>query len=106
MTSPRLRSAWPFLALVVLVAALYWPGRGGGFVFDDFPNIVDNAALHVSGWNRHAWLGAMFSSDSGIGHRPLAMLDNAAATTAFGWNPAMDLDEGLRRSWDWYRESA
>lgn len=34
------------------------------------------------------------------------MLDNAAARTAFGWNPAMDLDEGLRRSWRWFRESA
>ena len=34
------------------------------------------------------------------------MLDNAAASTAFGWNPAMDLDEGLRRSWRWFRESA
>ena len=34
------------------------------------------------------------------------MLDNAAARTAFGWNSAMDLDEGLRRSWRWFRESA
>lgn len=33
-------------------------------------------------------------------------LDNAAARTAFGWNPAIDLDEGLRRSWDWFRETA
>ena len=33
-------------------------------------------------------------------------LDNAAAKTAFGWNPATGLDEGLRRSWDWFRASA
>ena len=70
--------AWPFLLLVLAVAALYWPGRGGGFAFDDYPNIVDNPALHVTGWDRHAWMAAVFSSDSGLGHRPLPM-----ATFAF-----------------------
>ena len=73
MNASRMRRAWPALALVLLVAALYWPGRGGGFVFDDYPNIVDNIALHVTGWDRHAWLAAIFSSDSGLGHRPLPM---------------------------------
>ena len=33
-------------------------------------------------------------------------LDNTAARRAFGWNPATDIDEGLRRSWDWFRASA
>jgi len=82
-----LRPAWPFLALVLLVAALYWPGRGGGFAFDDFPNIVDNVALHVTNWDRHAWLAAVFSSDSGMGHRPLPMATFALNHVFTGLDP-------------------
>jgi hypothetical protein len=72
MRSVQLRFFWPSL-LILLVIITYWPGRAGGFVFDDFPNIVDNAAVHVSDWDHHAWLRAVFSSDAGLGHRPLAM---------------------------------
>ena len=78
---------WPFLALALLVAAIYWPGRGGGFVFDDYPNIVENARLHVTGWDRHAWLSAVFSSDSGLGHRPLAMATFALNHVFAGLDP-------------------
>ncbi len=78
---------WPALALVLLVAAIYWPGLGGGYVFDDFPNIVDNAALHVTDWDWHAWLAAVFSSDSGIGHRPLAMATFALNHVFTGLDP-------------------
>ena len=73
--------------LVALVAASYWPGLGGGFVFDDFPNIVDSPALHVSGWDWHAWLAAVFSSDSGFGHRPLAMATFALNHVFTGLDP-------------------
>jgi hypothetical protein len=87
MNASRLRPAWPFLLLVLAVAAVYWPGRGGGFVFDDFPNIVDNTALHVTGWDRHAWIAAVFSSDSGIGHRPLPMASLALNHVFTGLDP-------------------
>lgn len=72
------------LGVLALVAAVYASGLGGGFVFDDYPNIVDNTRLHVrwnSGW--HAWLAAAFSSYSSILQRPLASLSfalNIAAT--------------------------
>lgn len=87
MKTSTLRPFWPFLLLVLAVAAIYWPGRGGGFAFDDFPNIVDNAALHVTGWDRHAWMAAVFSSNSGIGHRPLAMATFALNHLATGLDP-------------------
>ena len=87
MNASRMRCAWPFIVLVLLVAALYWPGRGGGFVFDDFPNIVDNATLHVTGWDRQAWLAAVFSSDSGLGHRPLPMATFALNHAFTGLDP-------------------
>ena len=87
MKVSTLRPAWPFLLLVLANAAIYWPGRGGGFVFDDYPNIVDNAALHVTSWDRHAWLAAIFSSDSGLGHRPLAMATFALNHVFTGLDP-------------------
>jgi len=83
----RIRALWPALLLVVLVAAVYWPGRGGGFVFDDFPNVVNNAALHVTNWDRYAWLSAVFSSNAGVGHRPLAMATFALNHVFTGLDP-------------------
>jgi tetratricopeptide (TPR) repeat protein len=75
--SARVARAWTPAAscalLALFVVVVYWPGLGGGFVFDDYPNLVDNAALHVNNWDLYAWLAAVFSSEAGLGHRPLAM---------------------------------
>jgi len=87
LNNSTLRPAWPFLLLVLAVAAVYLPGRGGGFAFDDFPNIVDNAAVHVTGWDRNAWMAAVFSSNSGIGHRPLAVATFALNHVFTGLDP-------------------
>jgi hypothetical protein len=76
------------LALLALVACVYWPGLGGGFVFDDFPNIVDNVTLHVtwqSTWQQ--WLAAVFSSPASDLQRPLAMLSFAINHAATGLDP-------------------
>lgn len=76
------------LALLVVVALLYWPGMGGGYVFDDFPNIVENSVLHVtpqSGWGH--WLAAMFSSPASDLQRPLAMLTFAINHALTGLDP-------------------
>ena len=35
-------SLWVLLAALAITAAVYWPGLYGGFLFDDYPNIVDN----------------------------------------------------------------
>ena len=79
---------WALPALWLLVALVYWPGLGGGYVFDDFSNIVDNAALHVSGdstWRQ--WLEAVFSSPSDQLQRPLAMLSFAINHALTGLDP-------------------
>jgi hypothetical protein len=57
-------------------------------VFDDFPNIVDNAALHVT-WqsNWQEWLAAMFSSPASELQRPLAMLTFAINHAITGLDP-------------------
>ena len=68
---------WLLLAITLLVtAAVYWPGVSGGWIFDDFPNIVDNAAIHITPGHSTlaAWVNSALSSPSSFLHRPLASL--------------------------------
>lgn len=83
------RHAMPLMAIALLasVALVYWPGSGGGFVFDDYPNIVDNVALHVTGLSRNEWLAAIFSSPTSSLQRPLAMLTFAVNHYFTGLDP-------------------
>lgn len=60
--------------LLTLIVLVYWPGLGGGFAFDDFPNIVFNDGLHVTTLEWPKWIAAIFSSPASDLQRPLAML--------------------------------
>ena len=62
------------LALVVLVVAAYVPGLHGGFVFDDYPNLIDNARIRVEHLTANGLASAAFSSEAGTLQRPIAML--------------------------------
>lgn len=74
--------------LLLLVASVYWPGLRGGFVFDDFPNIVANTSVHVTiGSNGLQWLAAIFSSPASELQRPLAMLSFAFNHAITGLDP-------------------
>jgi len=33
---------WILFAAFAVTLAVYWPGLSGGFLFDDYPNIVDS----------------------------------------------------------------
>lgn len=83
------RRALLWLALLLGAAlATYWPGLTGGFVFDDFPNIVDNTRLHVGfGSSAAEWIAAMFSSPASAIQRPLAMLTFAFNHALTGLDP-------------------
>ncbi|HLO94360.1 MAG TPA: hypothetical protein VK195_08585 [Burkholderiaceae bacterium] len=61
----------------LLAAAVMWPGRGGDFIFDDLPNIVDNTRLHLVSLAPEGLKRAAFSYEPGGGSRPLAMLSFA-----------------------------
>jgi hypothetical protein len=81
----RTRRWLPWLLLTVAVvatAAVYAPGLTGGWVFDDFPNIVDNAAIHITPGHSTlaAWVNAALSSPASFLHRPLASI-----TFAINW---------------------
>jgi hypothetical protein len=74
---------WLLLAVAVIVTAgIYWPGVTGGWVFDDYPNIVDNAAIHITPGRSTlaAWVNAAISSPASFLHRPLASI-----TFALNW---------------------
>lgn len=79
----RIGLPWLLLAIAVIVtAAVYWPGVTGGWVFDDYPNIVDNAAIHITRGHASfvAWVNAALSSPASFLHRPLASI-----TFALNW---------------------
>lgn len=62
------------LALLTTIAA-YYPGLHGGFVFDDNPNILNNALLHINSLDFSNLRQAAFSMDSNaLGGRPISML--------------------------------
>ena len=85
---PASANRWLLAACLLMVFVVYWPGLGGGFIFDDFPNIVTNQTLHVSfasGW--HAWLAAIMSSPASELQRPLAMATFALNIALTGFDP-------------------
>jgi hypothetical protein len=74
-------------ALLCAVFLAYLPGLGGGFVFDDFPNIVNNTALHVRPGSAQGWLGAALASPAHNLPRPLAMFSFAVNHWFTGLDP-------------------
>lgn len=75
------------LAAFVLTLAVYWPGLSGGFLFDDYPNIVDNHGVQPQSASVASLVGAALSSPSSEFKRPLASLSFAVNYLASGLNP-------------------
>jgi hypothetical protein len=76
------------LALALLVTALvYWPGLHGGWLFDDYPNIVDNKGVQPDEASVSALINAAFSSPSSEFKRPMASLSFAANFMLGGLDP-------------------
>ena len=75
--------------LLLATAAVYWPGLGGGFIFDDRPTIVDNARVHAEHLDGESLLSAARSFDPGgtLGARPLSMASFAANHALHGLHP-------------------
>jgi tetratricopeptide (TPR) repeat protein len=58
-------------ALLLLTAAIYWPGLAGPLVLDDFENLKPLVDMHSGAIS---WQEVVFGSSVGIGGRPVAML--------------------------------
>lgn len=76
-----------FLAAVVLTAVVYAPGLTGSWLFDDYPNIVDNHDLQIHRVDIASLTRAAMSSPSSEFKRPLASLSFAANYLASGLHP-------------------
>ncbi|NID05212.1 hypothetical protein HBF26_09965 [Luteibacter jiangsuensis] len=77
---------WVAIALLVTFIA-YAPGLKGAWLFDDFPNIVDNADLHIKHLSLPELTSAALSSPSSDFKRPLASLSFALNIYASGVDP-------------------
>lgn len=86
-TTRRTHGWWWLLAALVVTCVVYWPGLSGAYIFDDYPNIVDNHGVQPE----HADLGSLaraaLSSPSSEFKRPLASLSFAANYLASGLDP-------------------
>lgn len=81
------RGWWLLLVALVVTVAVYWPGLSGGFLFDDYPNIVDNHGVQPRDASISSLVGAALSSPSSEFKRPLASLSFAANYLISGINP-------------------
>lgn len=83
---PRL--AWAAgAALLAAIVLLYWPGLEGGFVFDDYPNLVHDPDWKVAEGRLDEWRRAASSGASSSAGRPLAILSFAANHLLAGMDP-------------------
>lgn len=75
MTALHRRATSITLASILLAAVflLYWPALSGPFVFDDYPNIVNNSKIAVSDLDYTSLRDAALSRGEGISTRSLAL---------------------------------
>lgn len=78
---------WILAAALVITAAVYWPGLQGGFLFDDYPNIVDNRGIQPADASLPSLVRAALASPASDFKRPLASLSFAGNYLATGLDP-------------------
>lgn len=90
------KADWPNLGAALLIAIfpvlLMWAGVHGGFIFDDYGNIVFNQKVHLQHWDMSSIKAALLAYDGPIA-RPLATLSFAfnywlGGQNAFGYKVA------------------
>ncbi|MBM7130062.1 hypothetical protein ISS99_11020 [Dyella mobilis] len=75
------------LAALCLTTMAYWPGLSGGWLFDDYPNIVDNPGVQPNQLDTASLVRAALSSPSSDFKRPLASLSFALNYSFTGLDP-------------------
>jgi hypothetical protein len=78
---------WLFLAALALTTAVYWAGLSGTYIFDDYPNIIDNHGVQPTHASLPALFSAALSSPSSEFKRPLSSLSFAVNYLATGLDP-------------------
>jgi hypothetical protein len=80
-------SCWLMLAVLLIATVVYWPGLSGSWLFDDYPNIVDNHGVQPADASLPSLVNAALASPSSEFKRPLASLSFAVNYLAVGLNP-------------------
>ncbi len=78
---------WLLLAAMLLTIAVYSSGLSGGYLFDDYPNIVDNHGVQPHDASVPTLVRAALSSPSSEFKRPLASLSFAVNYLTTGLDP-------------------
>jgi len=77
-----------FIPLVLMLTAVaYWPGLSGGFMLDDYPNILHNKSLLLESLSTDEIVGTLVSGTSGLFGRPLSVLSFALNIHFTGFDP-------------------
>lgn len=84
---PRISITLTALLLLAVCIAVYVQGLFGGFMFDDYENIVNNPTLPLVDGSAYRWLSVALSSDSGVLMRPVSMLSFGLNHYLFGMDP-------------------
>ena len=74
------------MVLMAICVAIYINGLFGGFLFDDYENIVNNRAIANIEGSPQQWIAVATSSDSGMLKRPVSMLTFGMNHYFFGMN--------------------
>jgi hypothetical protein len=75
------------LVLLIITAAVYWPGLTGSWLFDDYPNVVTNNLVHPDALSWATILKAARAYEPGGYGRPIATLSFALDYLISGKNP-------------------
>lgn len=76
------------MLLLLLPFAVFVPGLGGGFLFDDYPNLVSDSHWRLTALTLEGLREALGNGFSGFGGRPLALLSFALDHLRAGPDPA------------------
>lgn len=76
-----------FALLLTISAVAYLPGLAGGFLFDDYPNIVRNQSVQIDRIDLDTLLALTKAEHPGGMFRPLSMLSIGLNHYAAGLNP-------------------
>lgn len=66
-----------FGALAALVLSVFWAGLAGGFIFDDYPNLVDDTSWRLQQWSFTGLWQVLAGGIASATGRPFAMLSFA-----------------------------
>nr|WP_199045324.1 hypothetical protein [Dyella sp. ASV24] len=76
-----------FATALLLTILVYWPGLSGGWLFDDYPNIINNRGIQPAKINLASLVSAALSSPASDLRRPLSSLSFVANFAINGLNP-------------------